>query len=112
MSGYFFNERDELQYRPTHKITLEGQYSFDFGLTAYLSVNRIADQVTYTDNPPLLKAKMDDYTIVNCKLDQAFFNGLLHAYVGVDNIFDEDYEESYDFPSEGRFVYAGGKLVF
>jgi outer membrane cobalamin receptor len=105
-------ERDELQNRPTHKITVEGQYDFDFGLTAYLSVSRIADQVFYSRQTPLQQKKGDDFTLVGCKLDQAFFDGMLHAYVGVDNLFDENFEESYGFPGEGRFIYAGGKLIF
>lgn len=30
--------KDELQYRPEHKLTLEGKYDFSFGLSAYLSL--------------------------------------------------------------------------
>jgi len=105
-------ERDELQNRAVHKLTFEAQYLFPFGLTAYASVNRIADQVFYSKESPLIKKKGDDFTLVDFKLDQALFDGLLHVFVGVNNLFDEDYEESYGYPQEGRFVYAGGKIVF
>ncbi|MBI5117310.1 TonB-dependent receptor [Candidatus Poribacteria bacterium] len=105
-------EKDELQYRPKHKVTLEGRYYFAFGLSAYASVSHIADQVTYSKTTPLLKKDMNDYTLVSVKLEQAFLDGLLNLYVGVDNAFDEDYEESYGFPSPGRFIYAGGEVRF
>jgi len=29
------------------------------------------------------------------------------VYAGVDNLFDEDYEESYGLPQAGRLLYTG-----
>ncbi|RJP15291.1 MAG: TonB-dependent receptor [Candidatus Abyssobacteria bacterium SURF_5] len=106
------SERDELQYRPEHKLALETRYYFDFGLSAYLSILRVADQVVYSRTEPLVKDDFDDYTVVNAKLEQAFLDNLLRVYVGVENLFDEEYEESYALPRPGRFIYAGGRLVF
>ncbi len=100
-------ERDELQYRPEHTVTFEGKYSFNFGLSAYMNVLHVADQVFYSRTTPLKKKGLDDYTLVNLKFDQELFNGLLRVYVGADNIFDVDYEESYGFPQAGRFIYGG-----
>ena len=31
--------KDELQYRPRHKLTLEGKYTFYFGFSAYANVS-------------------------------------------------------------------------
>jgi len=100
-------ERDKLQYRPEHTVTVEGKYSFNFGLSAYMNVMHVADQVFYSRTTPLKKGKLDDYTLVNLKLDQALLKGRLNFYIGADNIFDEDYEESYGFPQAGRFIYGG-----
>ena len=100
-------ERDELQYRPEHIVTVEGKYSFNFGLSAYMNVMHVADQVFYSRTTPLKKENLDDYTLVNLKLDQALLKGRLNFYIGADNIFDEDYEESYGFPQAGRFIYGG-----
>jgi vitamin B12 transporter len=105
-------EREELQYRPRHKLTFETQYVFGFGLSAYASVMYVADQYFYSRNTPLEKAKLNDYTLVDLKLDQAFLNKRLHVYIGVDNLFDQDYEEAYGFPREGRTLYAGTKIYF
>jgi outer membrane cobalamin receptor len=100
-------ERDELQYRPEHTFSFESKYSFAFGLSAYMNVMHIADQVYYSRTTPVRKRNLDDYTLVNLKLDQAFLNGKLGVYLGADNIFDEDYEQSYGLPQAGRFIYGG-----
>jgi vitamin B12 transporter len=63
-------EKDELQYRPEHKLTFETQYVFGFGLSAYASIMYVADQYYYSRNTPLEKAKLNDYTLVDLKLDQ------------------------------------------
>jgi len=105
-------EKDELQYRPEHKLTFETQYVFDFGLSAYAGVMYVADQYLYSRNTPLEKAKLNDYTVVDLKLDQVFFKKRLHVYLGVDNLFDQDYEEAYGFPRAGRTLYAGAELRF
>jgi vitamin B12 transporter len=103
-------ERDELQNRPKHTLTFESKYSFNFGLSAYMNVMYVADQVFYSRTTPLEKKQLNDYTLVNLKLDQAFLKGRLNFYLGADNLFDEDYEESYGFPQAGRFIYGGVRI--
>jgi vitamin B12 transporter len=105
-------EKEELQYRPTHKLTLEGRYDFFFGLSAYMNLIYYADQYYYSRTTPLQKAKLNNYAVVNVKLDQAFFAGRLHAYLGADNLFDKSYEESYAYPQAGRTVYGGIEYRF
>jgi outer membrane receptor protein involved in Fe transport len=100
-------ERDELQYRPKNTVTFESRYSFNFGLSAYMNVMHVAEQVFYSRTTPLEKKKLNDYTLVNLKLNQALLKGRMNLYLGADNIFDEDYEESYGFPQAGRFIYGG-----
>lgn len=100
-------DRDELQYRPEHIATLEGTYAFNFGLSAHMNVRYVADQVFYSRTTPVRKKNLDDYTLVNVKLDQALLKGRLNFYLGADNVFDEDYEQRYGFPQEGRFIYGG-----
>jgi outer membrane receptor protein involved in Fe transport len=64
-------------------------------------------------NPvPFTLLPLDDYTLVDLKLDQGFFEKRLHVYLGVDNLFDQDYEEAYGFPRPGRTLYAGAELRF
>jgi outer membrane cobalamin receptor len=100
-------ERTELQYRPRHKVTLEGKYSFNFGFSAYMNIMYIADQCFYSRTTPLERRDLNDYALVGLKLDQMLLKNRLNLYVGVDNLFDADYETSYGFPQAGRFIYGG-----
>ncbi len=105
-------EKDELQYRPKHKLTFEGKYTFDCGFSAYMNVIYVADQVYYSRDTPLEKRDLNDYALLNIKFDQTLLNGLLDVFVGADNLFDKDYEESYGFPMAGRTVYGGVEVHF
>ncbi len=105
-------EVTDLQYRPKHKITFEGCYNFDFGLSAYINVMHLSGQSTYTRNAPTLKTEFNDYTVVCLRLTQAVIKDSLSLYVGAENLFDEDYEESYGFPQQGRYAYGGFELSF
>jgi outer membrane cobalamin receptor len=50
--------------------------------------------------------------VVNLKLSQPFLNDAMKVYAGVDNLFDENYEESYGFPRPGRALYCGFDYMF
>ena len=101
--------KDQQQYTPRDKITLEGKYDFDFGLSPYVSLLYFGNQYFYTKNnaPIVQKAKLNDYTLVNIKLSQRVVDNKVTLYLGVNNIFDENYETSYGFPQAGRFLYGG-----
>jgi vitamin B12 transporter len=101
--------RDEQQYTPGNKLTLETKYDFANGFTPYASLVYVGDQYFYTKNnvTPVQRAKLNDYALVNVKLAQTLLAGKLTVYVGANNLFDENYETSYGFPQAGRFVYGG-----
>jgi len=100
---------DEFQYTPKHKVTLEGKYDFDFGLTPYVAFIYVGDQYTYTKSSveQVQKLQMNDFALVNLKLTQKLMKDICSLYFGVDNLFDENYETSYGFPQRGRFLYGG-----
>ncbi len=103
--------KDELQYRPEHKLTLNTTYTFDFGLTAHGDIMYVRDQYYYSDDATE-KGELGNYTIVNIKLEQKVYKETLSMFMGVTNLLDEDYEESYALPQAGRTGYAGFKLKF
>ena len=105
------SERDELQYRPRDTVTVEAQYTCPFGTSLYASVQYVANQYTYNDDATE-KKRMDDFTVVDLKLSHAFLDDALKVYAGVNNLFDEDYEESYGFPRPGRALYCGIDYAF
>ena len=77
-----------------------------------MNVIYVADQVYYSRDTPLEKRELNNYALVNIKFDQTLLNGLLDVFVGADNLFDKDYEESYGFPMAGRTVYGGVEVRF
>ena len=104
-------EKDELQYRPKHKLTFESKYYFPFRFSPYMNIIYVADQAFYSKTTPLEKRSLNDYVLVNLKVDQMLFKGKADFYLGVDNLFDVDYEQSYGFPQAGRFIYGGVKVT-
>ncbi|WP_024336297.1 TonB-dependent receptor plug domain-containing protein [Desulfotignum balticum] len=103
-------QRDELQYRPAHKYTLDVGYTWDFGLRVHADILHTADQYYYSDN--FDKGKLKDYTLVNVKLEQKVYKDSVFLYLGLDNLTDENYEESYGLPQAGRTGYAGIRMTF
>ncbi len=101
--------REQQQYTPGDKATLEGKYDFDCGLSSYASLLYVGSQYFYTKNnvSPVQKAKLTDYSLVNLKLSQKVLDNKATIYFGVNNLFDENYETSYGFPQAGRFIYGG-----
>jgi len=101
--------RDELQYTPRDRVTMEAKYDFDFGLTPYCSVQYVGNQYFYTRNnvTPVQKMGLNDFVLVNVKLSQKILKDKITLYVGADNILDENYETSYGFPQAGRYIYGG-----
>jgi len=108
------SEKQELQHRPGDKVALSGTYRLSFGLTAHASLLHIADLYFYDSDgdPPLEKKALNDYTVVDVRLGQDLLKRRLEAYVGADNLFDENYEQSYGLPQSGRMVYGGLSLRF
>lgn len=104
------SEKQELQYRPEHKLTFAGLYSFDQGLSLHGSIVRVMNQYYYSRTSPLQKARLNDITVLNLKAEQMVFRDMLHVYVSVENLLDRDYEEAYGFPRSGRTVFAGVEL--
>lgn len=106
--------RDEVQYVPRHKWTFIGKYDFDFGLTPFVSVIYVADSFVYSKQQvaTVSKHKMANYTLVNLKLSQKLYKDKLNLYVGADNIFNKDYEQSYGIPRPGRYIFGGFEYRF
>ncbi|HOP47003.1 MAG TPA: TonB-dependent receptor [Desulfobacteraceae bacterium] len=104
--------KDELQYRPKHKVTLEAKYTFACGFSAYMDIIYNAEQYYYSRKEPITKAKLQNYTLVNIKFDKELMNGKFNLFAGADNLFDKNYEQSYGYPQPGRVIYGGIEFSF
>jgi vitamin B12 transporter len=107
------SQRQELQYVPEWTLIAESRYRFKFGLTAFASLRYVANQYFYADNTdPLEKKKLNNFTVVNLKLSQQILKTGLSVFAGAENLFDENYEESYGLPQPGRTIYGGAEYRF
>ncbi len=111
---YSRDDRQEVQYVPKHKFVFTGRYDFPFGLTPFLSVVYVSESFVYSKQQyvTLMKAQMADYVVVNFKLSQKLFKDSVSVYIGADNLFNKDYEDTYGIPRPGRYVYGGFEYRF
>lgn len=102
---------DRLENRPRHKIdfvsvaTLPWQMDFRVGFSWPLNT------LTYSRDGQDSR-ELDDFVLLDLKLEQRLWEDLLRLYVGVDNLLDEDWTFNYGFPQEGRAVYGGLELRY
>ena len=83
------------------KLNLRGVY-----------VDEMYDQLPSTSNPDTEVVRTEDYFIANARLATPKIGDTVSAYVEVDNIFDEDYEQEIGFPGRGRNFRVGLKAEF
>jgi len=108
------SEKHQLQNRPRDRVTFETLYGFAWGMKVQASVMYVANQYFYdADGKDELEQKRASaYTVVDVKVSQALLNDALELYIGANNLFDEDYEQSYGYPQPGRNVYGGVSYRF
>jgi outer membrane cobalamin receptor len=99
-------EGTRLDYRPRHKVTVEGRHLFAFGLEAQASLRWQADQVYSARRGEFRQRPLPDFVVGQVRAEQ-WFAGRFGVYLGVDNLFNVAYEESYGFPQAGRIWYGG-----
>ncbi len=97
----------QLQYRPTHKATLQTVYTMSPRWQLSGDITRVGSQNYFNRNNASERRKLDSFELVNTRLKYTVPNGAADVYVGIENLFDEDYETSYGYPQAGRFLYTG-----
>jgi vitamin B12 transporter len=99
--------REALQYRPRHRMSVQGSTRVPLGVTVSVSVLHVAGQVFYSRREPVEQAPLPDYTLTGLRLTRQVGKGPLEFFAGVDNLFDVAYEEQYGFPQATRVLYGG-----
>lgn len=97
------DHRDELQYRPAHRVSWILRYSFPFGLQPFTDGLVVSKQYFY-EGP--YKYSLPAYALMGLGMRQELF-GIAALSVGVRNLFDRTYYESYALPRPGRTWFAG-----
>jgi iron complex outermembrane receptor protein/outer membrane receptor for ferrienterochelin and colicins len=106
----------DLPYRPAHKLDFELRQDFSFGTKINLNGSFVSERTYYnhadTSNINDLVAKketLDSYFLLNIKASQDITK---HAeiFMSVENLFNENYQDLFQFAGKGRTVWAGVKL--
>jgi outer membrane cobalamin receptor len=105
------SQRDQLQYRPRDKFTVDALYRFSWGTSVYASVMYVGNQYYY-DKDQVEKRRLPNYTVVDLKVSQNLYQDKLNIYAGATNLLDENYEQSYGLPQAGRVIYGGLEYRF
>lgn len=113
----------ELQYRPEHKVTVTASYKFDTGTTLNADYLFVAGSKALPggdgggggggaiDGPtPVLP--LDSYHVVNAGITQTIPDTSAELFGRIDNVFDENYVESFSHPQPGRSYYFGMRAKF
>ncbi len=100
-----------LQYRPEHVVQLGAEWTVFKHLLLFGKVRYVADQYYYSRTAPVQQAELNDYVLLDLRAT-VVLKDMVDLYVGVDNVLDENYEQSYGVPREGRMFYAGIKAAF
>ncbi|MCC7410009.1 MAG: TonB-dependent receptor [Gammaproteobacteria bacterium] len=103
--------RKQIQYVPEHKLIAQAAWDVTAAVSACASLSYIADQYFYARGGSSVRAQLDDYALADLKLSWAAIDDRVRLYVGADNVFDRNYEESYGLPQAGRFVYGGVEIT-
>jgi hypothetical protein len=96
-----------LQNRPEHKYSLTGDYDLASGTRLRLELLRATDSYALSRSTPTTALKLDSYTVANVVVSQSFRNDTLSVFARAQNLFDEDYAESFGFEQPGRTCISG-----
>ena len=103
-------ERKQQQYTPGNSLALNAVYRLRDDLRLYGAFQRVSEQFYYSRGTPLARRELDAYSLADLNLHYDLPGRRVAVYVGADNLFDANYEESYGLPQPGRFVYGGIKI--
>jgi len=104
-------EISTLQNRPEHKLALTAEMETPVGLDVRADYLYVANSYALSRTSPTRSQKLDDYGVVDLNLTQKLLDGRLRLIGRLENLFDENYEETFGFPKPGRRLFLGVELL-
>lgn len=100
-----------LDNRPQHKLDAEVRYTFPWKWKTELraALTWGADSIIYSRDATMTR-ELDDFVLLDLRLEQWLLGNRLRAYVGVENVLDEEWSINYGFPNPGRTFFGGLEL--
>lgn len=101
---------DRLQSRPRHKLDAIVRYQLPWQTTLRAAFTFSADTVVYSRSDPALDARLDDFALLDLRIEQPILGSRVLVYAGVENVLDEEWSYNFGFPQPGRSVFGGVEL--
>jgi outer membrane cobalamin receptor len=92
-----------LQNRPRHRASIEATWGLPLQLTARTALNAVGRQVYFSRGSSPVAATAKGYAVADISITRALTRRYELVF-GVNNLFDQLYEQSYALPREGRAV--------
>lgn len=105
-------DQNGLQNRPEHRIALESRYRLPWGFAVRGALYYVADQIVYARSGPAWKQHTGNYFLTDLRLAKTLLDDRLSLYFGVNNVTDDNYQESYGVPGPGRVFFGGVQANF
>ncbi|MEJ2687302.1 MAG: TonB-dependent receptor, partial [Gammaproteobacteria bacterium] len=105
------SSKKQLQYDPVNTVALQASYRLPARLTLYGSALYVGHQYYYSVHPPVQKAALPGYTLVNVRVSWHVRPHAVTLFLGARNLLDRNYFTSYGYPQPGRVLYGGVKLA-
>ena len=99
-----------VQNRPEHKLSLRADYDLAAGTRFYAAYMYVAGALAVSRNTPVETTEVGDYNVFDLGVSQSLMNDRVRVIGRIENLFDEDYQESFGFPQPGRRFYIGAEF--
>jgi outer membrane cobalamin receptor len=103
-------ETTQVQNRPEHKLSLRMDYDLATGTRLYGAYMYVAGAVALSRSVPVTTTEVGDYNVFDLGVSQSLWNDRVRLVGRVENLFDEDYQETFGFPQPGRRFFIGAEL--
>ena len=99
--------RDELTNTPGQSLNIDMDYQINKTFALHAKYLYVDEQIFYTRNAPFVAAQLKEVSRVDLRLRWHPRTMRFSAYLGVDNLLDEDYADEYALPAPGRAIFVG-----
>jgi vitamin B12 transporter len=104
--------QDRLANRPRHKLDAVARYVFPWQTALRVAFTFAADTIEYSRTTPAANGHLEDFFLLDLRLEQPVWDERVLLYAGVDNVLDEEWTYNFGFPQAGRTVLGGVELAF
>jgi vitamin B12 transporter len=106
-----FQRDRRLLRRPAHQAAVNTSLRLTTAATALLGARYTGERedLDFTDPAQFngIRTTLGEYTVVDAGIVYRVARGNVDISAGVRNVFDREYQEIYNFPTQGRVVYLG-----